>query len=66
MDWRADLAKLRSQFGSRIALQGNVDPCALLGSPETIRGAVREAVEATGGVGHILNLGHGILPQTPS
>jgi len=65
VDWRADLAKLRAQFGSRIALQGNVDPCALLASAESIRGAVHAAVEATGGVGHILNLGHGILPQTP-
>jgi len=65
VDWRADLAALRAQFGSRIALQGNTDPCALLGSTETARIAAREAVERTGGVGHILNLGHGILPQTP-
>ncbi|HYB61515.1 MAG TPA: uroporphyrinogen decarboxylase [Methylomirabilota bacterium] len=65
VDWRAELANLRAQFGSRIALQGNVDPYALLGSAESIRGAVRTAVEATGGVGHILNLGHGVLPQTP-
>jgi len=65
VDWRADLAKLRAQFGSRVALQGNVDPCALLTSRETIRAAVRAAVQATGGVGHVLNLGHGILPQTP-
>lgn len=65
VDWRVDLAKLHAQLGSRVALQGNVDPCALLGSQESIRGAVRAAVEATGGIGHVLNLGHGILPQTP-
>jgi uroporphyrinogen decarboxylase len=65
VDWRVDLAELRAQFGSRIALQGNVDPCILLGPAEGIRAAVLEAIEKTGGVGHILNLGHGILPGTP-
>jgi uroporphyrinogen decarboxylase len=48
-----------------VALQGNVDPNILLGPKEAIREAARDAVEKTGGVGHILNLGHGILPTTP-
>jgi uroporphyrinogen decarboxylase len=65
VDWRVDLARVREQVGPRIALQGNVDPCVLLGPEEGVRRAAREAVENTGGVGHILNLGHGILPQTP-
>ena len=65
VDWRVDLAELRQQLGSRVALQGNVDPCVLLGREEGIRAAVREAIEKTGGTGHILNLGHGILPSTP-
>ena len=65
VDWRVDLAEARQQVGSRFALQGNVDPCILLGPVEGIRAAVREAIEKTGGVGHILNLGHGILPETP-
>jgi uroporphyrinogen decarboxylase len=65
LDWRVDLATIREQVGSRIALQGNVDPCALLGPEEGVRQAARDAVESTGGVGHILNLGHGILQQTP-
>jgi uroporphyrinogen decarboxylase len=65
VDWRVDLATVREQVGPRIALQGNVDPCVLLGPEEGVRRAAREAVENTGGVGHILNLGHGILPQTP-
>ncbi len=65
VDWRADLAELRQQLGDRIALQGNVDPCVLLGPEESIRAAAREAIEKTSGVGHILNLGHGILPTTP-
>ena len=65
VDWRADLAALRERLGARSALQGNVDPCVLLGPEEGVRQAAREAVEKTGGAGHILNLGHGILPQTP-
>jgi uroporphyrinogen decarboxylase len=65
VDWRADLASLRERLGTRVALQGNVDPCVLLGPEAGVRRAAREAVEKTGGLGHILNLGHGILPQTP-
>lgn len=65
VDWRADLGALRERFGPRIALQGNVDPCALLGPEEAIARAAYEAVRQTAGVGHILNLGHGILPDTP-
>jgi uroporphyrinogen decarboxylase len=65
VDWRADLAALRERLGARVALQGNVDPCVLLGPEEGVRQAARDAVEKTGGAGHILNLGHGILPQTP-
>lgn len=65
VDWRTDLAEARAKLGSRVALQGNVDPAVLLSSGEQIQYAVREAIAKTGGVGHILNLGHGILPQTP-
>jgi uroporphyrinogen decarboxylase len=42
-----------------------VDPNILLSDEATIREAAREAVDKTGGIGHILNLGHGILPTTP-
>lgn len=65
VDWRMDLASVREFVGPRVALQGNVDPCVLLGPEDGVRRAAREAVESTGGVGHILNLGHGILQQTP-
>jgi len=64
-DWRVDMATVREQVGSHIALQGNVDPCLLLGPAEAVRLAARKAVASTGGIGHILNLGHGILQQTP-
>ena len=64
LDWRTDLAEARRAIGPAFALQGNTDPAILLGTPERIRAAAQEAVEKTGGFGHILNLGHGILPNT--
>jgi uroporphyrinogen decarboxylase len=65
VDWNTDLAEARRKLGTRVALQGNVDPSILLGPAEEIRRAAREAIEKTAGSGHILNLGHGILPNTP-
>jgi uroporphyrinogen decarboxylase len=65
VDWRTDLAEARRKLGHRVALQGNVDPAILLGAEVDIREAARAAVQKTGGLGHILNLGHGILPTTP-
>jgi uroporphyrinogen decarboxylase len=65
VDWRTDLAEASRVFGSGIALQGNVDPGVLLGPESAILKAARAAVAKTGGIGHILNLGHGILPHTP-
>ena len=64
-DWRVNLAELRETIGSKIALQGNLDPAVLFGPQEHIRQATRSILEQLGGVGHILNLGHGILPGTP-
>jgi len=64
-DWRVDLAEVRRKLGARTVVQGNVDPCLLLGPQDGIRDAVRDVIAKTGGVGHILNLGHGILPNTP-
>ena len=65
VDWRTDLAEARKILGARLALQGNVDPTILLGPADQVRAAAASAVRALGGVGHILNLGHGILPTTP-
>ncbi len=65
VDWRQDLAQIRQSVGERVALQGNVDPCVLLGTPEVIERKVKETIAQTRGLGHILNLGHGILPTTP-
>ena len=65
LDWRINLAEARRRVGDHLALQGNLDPCALLGTPETVTAAVRDILKKAGPVGHIMNLGHGILPQTP-
>jgi uroporphyrinogen decarboxylase len=65
VDWRLDLAELRTQLGPKIALQGNVDPAVLFGPPDKIQEVTRETAAALSGKGHILNLGHGILQHTP-
>jgi uroporphyrinogen decarboxylase len=65
VDWRVNLRELRDALGPRIALQGNVDPAVLFGPQEKIRRVTLETISALRGEGHILNLGHGILPNTP-
>ncbi len=63
---QADLAAARRDLPPSIAVQGNVDNQLLLnGPPEAIDRAVFQCLEAGGGQGHILNLGHGILKGTP-
>jgi len=65
VDWRIDLAEARRRVGDKVALQGNLDPCELLGTPETITESVKDILKKGGGLGHIVNLGHGILPMVP-
>ena len=65
VDWRIGLDDARALVGESVALQGNVDPCVLLSTPGATTAAARAAMTAAGPVGHILNLGHGILPTTP-
>ncbi|MHB8482875.1 MAG: uroporphyrinogen decarboxylase [Nitrospiria bacterium] len=66
LDWRMDIRKIRKEYGKRVALQGNLDPCVLYAGPGTIRTQVKNILEKYGkGSGHIFNLGHGILPDTP-
>ena len=65
VDWRVDLRELRRTLGPKIALQGNVDPAVLFAPEATIRRVTQDALASLGGVGHILNLGHGILQHTP-
>ncbi len=66
VDWRIPLARAREALGDRTAVQGNLDPGVLLGSPAVIQErAVCILAEARGAKGHVMNLGHGILPETP-
>ncbi|UCG39360.1 MAG: uroporphyrinogen decarboxylase, partial [bacterium] len=66
VDWRQDIGQARRTFGRSKAVQGNLDPTVLFASPRTIREKAREIMEKAGPEpGHIFNLGHGILPQTP-
>ena len=63
IDWTVDIARARREVGNRVALQGNLDPCVLYTSPDTIRDQVRRLLQAYGpGPGHIFNLGHGMQP----
>ena len=66
LDWRVDLAGAAHRVGGRASLQGNLDPSALHAPRPEIFARVRELVRA-GAVarGHVLNLGHGCLPDTP-
>jgi uroporphyrinogen decarboxylase len=65
IDWRVNLEDARARVGRKLTLQGNLDPCVLLSTPEIITEKAREIIRAGGGYRHILNLGHGILPMTP-
>jgi uroporphyrinogen decarboxylase len=66
LDWRVDLADAARRAGRRASLQGNLDPCALAADAGTIARLVRDlAREAAPARGHIVNLGHGCLPDTP-
>jgi uroporphyrinogen decarboxylase len=66
LDWRVDLDAGWARLGPELAVQGNLDPAALLGPPEVVReGALDVLRQAGGRAGHIFNLGHGVLPETP-
>ncbi len=65
LDWTVDMAEARAILGPEMGVQGNLDPCLLLGDQEQIRSRIFDIVQKAGPTGHIMNLGHGILPQTP-
>lgn len=65
LDWRIDLADGWQRVGFDRAIQGNLDPVALLGPRPALLEQARYILDRAGGrPGHIFNLGHGILPQT--
>lgn len=66
VDWRAPLDWAWQQLGADVAIQGNLDPVALMAPRPEIEQRVRRILQQAGGrAGHIFNLGHGILPDTP-
>jgi uroporphyrinogen decarboxylase len=66
LDWTTDIAAARRRVGSRVALQGNLDPAVLLSTAAAIQTAAHSIIENAGPApGHIFNLGHGIFPGTP-
>lgn len=61
LDWTVSIGDIRRRTGGRVALQGNMDPAILFGSPDSIRAEAAEILAAFGkGTGHVFNLGHGI------
>ena len=66
IDWTSDPREARRLAAGKIALQGNLDPTALLAAPEKVRADARAVLDRFGAEpGHVFNLGHGILPNTP-
>ena len=69
MDWLVELAEAARRTQGKVALQGNLDPAMLYGSPDSVRARVREALDSyaagNGGSreGHVFNLGHGLSPD---
>ena len=65
LDWRVPLDEAWDALGD-VAVQGNLDPAVLLAPPDVVREQTRDVLNrANGKPGHIFNLGHGFLPQTP-
>jgi uroporphyrinogen-III decarboxylase len=66
VDWRLGLDDAWKMVGHDVAVQGNLDPCVLLADRDEIRRRVARVLsQAAGRPGHIFNLGHGVLQQTP-
>lgn len=66
LDWRVELDEAWERLGAGVAVQGNLDPVLLFTSPSEVRRGVRDVLQRAGGrPGHVFNLGHGILPETP-
>jgi uroporphyrinogen decarboxylase len=65
LDWRVNLREAWARLGD-VAVQGNLDPAVLLSDLKTIKEKTKEILDQVDRrPGHIFNLGHGILPQTP-
>jgi uroporphyrinogen decarboxylase len=66
IDWRTPLDEAAGRVGGRFALQGNLDPCDLFAPADVVRRRVLEVLDRARTLpGHVFNLGHGVLPETP-
>jgi len=66
IDWTTDVGSARRRVGSRVALQGNLDPVVLTTTPAAVVAEAQRIVSAFGPhPGHVFNLGHGIWQTTP-
>jgi uroporphyrinogen decarboxylase len=66
LDWRVPLDEGWNRLGANVAVQGNLDPVLLFADWKTLQARAEEILRRAGGKpGHIFNLGHGILPETP-
>ena len=65
VDWRIPLDEARRRIGAGPAIQGNLDPCALYAGAGQLEAMAVDVLRRGGGVGHVFNLGHGILPDAP-
>jgi uroporphyrinogen decarboxylase len=66
VDWRISIDEAWSILG-HVAIQGNLDPAILLGANDLVHARSKDILARIGGrPGHIFNLGHGVLPDTPS
>ncbi len=66
VDWRIDLKQAWGLLGNQVGIQGNLDPVALFADWEALETRARHILDSVKGrPGHIFNLGHGILPETP-
>ena len=66
LDWRVRLDDGWRRTGHDVAVMGNLDPVVLFANQNALRAQARRILdEAAGRAGHIFNLGHGILPETP-
>jgi uroporphyrinogen decarboxylase len=64
--WRTPLDEAAARVGPGVALQGNLDPHALFAPPAEVARLARGVLDRMAGrAGHVMNLGHGILPETP-
>lgn len=66
VDWRIDIGQARQILGDGVAIQGNLDPVALFADWDALKARAKAILDSMKGVrGHIFNLGHGIIVETP-